>query len=147
MDDMELIHFEHITSHTGLQDYYPLVEEACRRISRQQDIVAFAPDVYAALLQGKAELYVGFRDGEAKGFFTCYTVEPPCSPPHLHVWHGYIRPGDPADGIVAAFEEIGRVAQAKGCSQIVFSTRRKGWARAATRLGLILRDYTFFRPV
>ncbi len=142
-----MIHFEHITSHTGLQDYYPLVEEACRRISRQQGFTAFAPDVYAALLQGKAELHVGFRDGQVKGFFTCYVIEHPCSPPHLHVWHGYIRPGDPADGIVAAFEEIERVAQAKGCSQIVFSTRRRGWARAAAKLGLILRDYTFFRPV
>lgn len=142
-----MIHFEHVADHAGLQDYYPLVEEACRRISRQQGFPAFAPDVYAALLQNKAELHVGFRDGEAKGFFTCYVIEPPCSPPHLHVWHGYIRPGDPPDGIVAAFVQIEQVARDNGCSQIVFSTRRRGWARAAAKLGLILRDYTFFRPV
>lgn len=142
-----MIHFEHITSHVGLQEHYGLIEEACVRISRQQGFTAFAPDVYAALLQGKAELHVGFRDGQVKGFFTCYVIEHPCSPPHLHVWHGYIRPGDAADGIVAAFNQIESVAKSKGCTQVVFSTRRKGWVRAAMKLGLILRDYTFFRGV
>jgi len=142
-----VITFEHVTSHHKLQQYYPLLEEACARLTARQDIRAFAPDVYAALLQGKAELIVGFRDGQLKGFFTCYPVEHPCSRPHLHVWHGYIRPGDPPDGLVAAFKEIEAVARAKGCVQIVFGTQRKGWAKVASRVDMTLRDYTFSKEL
>lgn len=142
-----MIHFEKVTTHLGLQGYYGLIEEACARITARQGFRAFAPDVYAALLQGKAELIVGFRDGVVKGFFTCYVVEHPCSPPHLHVWHGYIRPGDPADGLIAAFAELSKVALEKGCSQLVFGTRRKGWERAAKRVGMSLRDYTFSKQI
>lgn len=138
-----VIHFEHIHSHVELRGHYKLLEEACERISARQNAGAFAPDVYSALLQGKAELVVGFRNGEVKGFFTCYVVEHPCSAPHLHVWHGYIRPGDPADGLVAAFVKLEEVAKEKGCVQLVFGTQRKGWERVARRVGMTLRDYTF----
>lgn len=142
-----MITFEHLKTHDQLQTYFFLLDEGCRRISKRQGYLTFAPDIYHALLEGKVEMVVGFRDGVPKGFFIFYTMQPVLGPAQLFVWLGYIQPGDPEDGIVAAFEEIQRVAKEKGCSQVCFSTRRRGWAKVAERLGLHLRDYTFFFPV
>ncbi len=142
-----MIHFSRVTEIADLKKYYPILEEACSRITRRQSAEAFAPDVYAALLNGKAELVVGFRDGELKGFFTCYVIERPCGSRSLHIWHGYIRPGDPPNGLIAAFYELENVARQKGCTELVFGTQRKGWSKVAARVGMKLRDYTFQKDI
>jgi hypothetical protein len=142
-----VITFKQLTTHDDLQEYFPLLEEGCKRISRTQGFTTFAPDIYHALLQGKVEMVVGFRDGVAKGFFVHHTVQPAIGPAHFYVWLGFIRSGDPEDGIVAAFNEIERIAAERGCSQIVFTTRRRGWGKLAERVGMRLRDYTFFKGV
>lgn len=92
-------------------------------------------------------MVVGFRDGVPKGYFVYYTVSPVIGPAQMYVWLGYIQPGDPEDGILAAFREIEETAKSLQCSQICFSTRRKGWGKVAERVGMRLRDFTFFKGV
>lgn len=142
-----MITFEHIETHTMLQSHFKLLEEGCERISRRNGFETFAPDIYHSLLLGKTMLVVGYRDGVVKGFFVYYTVEPPIGPSQMHVWLGYIRPGDPADGILAAFQEIEKTAKMHGCSQICFSTRRRGWEKVMKRVGMRVREITYFKGI
>ena len=142
-----MITFEHLKTHDQLQTYYFLLDEGCRRISKRQGYLTFAPDIYHALLEGKIQMVVGFRDGVPKGYFVYYLVHPVIGPAQMYVWLGYIQPGDPEDGIIAAFDEIQKTAKEKACSQICFSTRRKGWGKVAERVGMQLRDFTFFKGV
>lgn len=142
-----MITFEPLTSHDQLQTYFFLLDEGCRRMSKRQGFLIFAPDIYHALLEGKVSMVVGFRDGVPKGFFVYYTTTPVIGPAQMYVWLGYIRPGDPADGIVAAFAEIESIAKSLNCSQLCFATRRKGWGKVAEKLGMQLRDVTFFKGV
>ena len=141
------IHFERLETHDQLQTYFFMLDEGCRRISKRQGFLTFAPDIYHALLDQKVHMVVGFRNGEPKGYFVYYTVQPVIGPSQMYVWLGYIRPGDPEDGILAAFNEIEVIAKEKGCSQICFATRRRGWEKLANRVGMRIRDYTFFKGV
>lgn len=138
MDFLKGIHFRHVVMPEQLREHYPLLEEGCTRAGG-----SFAPDVYMLIMQGTVDFIVGFRDGSPRGFFTCYPVEHPGEPATLHVWHGYIRPGEQSDGLLAAFAELRRVATARGCQRIAFRTKRKGWARVAKKLCLSLDSYTF----
>lgn len=138
--------FIKVTTQEKLQEYYPLIEDCCKRITRT-GFPAFAPDVYAALLTNKAQMTVAILNDVPIGFFTTYVVEHPCQPSQLHIWHGYIVPGQPKDRLGWGFDALGKLAKELGCSQLVFGTRRKGWAKHAHTVGMNLKEYTFFKGV
>lgn len=146
MGCIKLIDFIHVQSHQQLREFYWLLDEACINFNKhKQD--QFAPDVYAALQRGQAEMFVGRHNGIPKGFFTCYVTQHPLQKPMLHIWHGYIQPGGPPRYLQAAFDYMNDHAKSIGCEKLVFTTSRKGWERAVKRSKFEYANTTFERKV
>lgn len=137
--------FKHANSHELQREAYPLILEACEYISKS-GADCFAPDVYAAVTSGQVELVIGYRDDISRGLFTCYVTKE-YEKRQLYVWHGYIRPGSPSEYLIDAFTYLEQLAKERGCSEIVFSTTRKGWLRAIRKFGFELKQYTFSRKL
>lgn len=140
------ITFKHLRTHQDLRQYYYLLNEASDNFTRN-NVPTFAPDVYGALQRGQAEMVVGYDEGDAKGFFTFYTFQPPLGEASLYVWHGYIRPNVHPEYLKAAFDNVAAVAKENGCTRVVFGTVRKGWERVITKHGFKLDSVLYAKDV
>ena len=90
-------------------------------------------DVYMALRQGEAVLYVGSGDaGEYLGFLVLRLVATTHST-KMEIWCAYSATSTPA--MRRFLPHIQAVARNAGASGILFSSTRREWAAAARRLG------------
>lgn len=104
------------------------LEEGLDDVERHAPQTWTRADVYAALVNGSATLYLGFEDGEYRGFVILFP-ERHADCLHLVVWVIYGR---------GAFEQMPWLldrAREIGASHIAFCTRRPGFSRIAERLG------------
>lgn len=129
-----------------LRAYYPIIEEACERLSARERRDHFAPDVYRALMAGEGRGYVVLRDGEAVGFFAVQPTEDAECRPALQLWLGYARPGE-AGAFAAGLRECELVALDEGRSTLVLGTCRRGWLKRAPEFGFELREFLFEKQV
>lgn len=135
-----------ITAAADLREHYWLLEEACERLTAREGRLHFAPDVYAALMRGEAQLTLVVDGGEPVGLFTTYPVTT-LDAKALHVWHAYVRPGCGAEALRAGLTECELQAAEQGRDQLVFGTQRRGWLRLAPELGYELAGFKFTKEV
>lgn len=135
-----------ITSPQALRAYYPIIEEACERLSAREGRDHFAPDVYRALMAGEGRGYVVLRDGEAVGFFAVQPTGDADGRPALQLWLGYARPGE-YGAFAAGLRECELVALDEGRSTLVLGTCRRGWLKHAPEFGFRLREFIFEKQV
>lgn len=131
-----------ITSAADLREHYWLLEEACERLTAREGRLHFAPDVYAALMRGDAQLTLVLDDGEAVGLFTTKR-----NGEALHVWHAYVRPGADSETLKIGLSECELQAEEQGCARLSFGSRRRGWLRIAPTLGYELAEFKFTKEV
>lgn len=131
-----------ILDEATLRNAYPLIEEAAARLNGRESRGHFAPDIYHALLVGRARGFIVKSHGEPLGFFA---VEPcaDCSGNKaLNVWVAYARPGH--CGVVArGLDECRVLAAEAGVKRLVFRTQRRGWMKRAPEFGFQLQDFVF----
>lgn len=135
-----------VTSAEMLRAAYPLLDEACQRLTEREGRPHFAPDVYAELLAGKGKAFVVRSFDAPVGVFVVQPTADSNGAPALQLWIGYAVPG--ASG---AFEfglrECERMAAAEGRQTLVFGSCRRGWLRHAPRAGFELREFIFEKRV
>lgn len=130
----------------ALREHYWLLAEACERLTQREGRLHFAPDVYGALMRGEAQMLL-VEDSEPVGMVVAYPSETPAKEPALHVWLAYARPGSPAEVVAAGLRECETRAAEQGKSHLMFATQRRGWFRAAAKLGYELAELTYTKQV
>lgn len=125
-----------------LRDAYPLIEEAAARLNERESRGHFAPDIYHALLAGRARGFVIESCGEWVGFFAVEPGVDHTGGKALHVWLAYARPGHP-DAVARGLGECRVLATEEGARRLVFRTQRRGWMKRAPELGFQLQDFVF----
>lgn len=131
-----------ITSADALREHYWLLEEACERLTAREGRLHFAPDIYADLMRGDAQMTVLIEDRELVGLFTTLR-----NGDALHVWHAYVRPGAGREALRCGLAECEIQAGEQGCSRLTFGTQRRGWLRLAPMLGYELAEFKFTKEV
>lgn len=137
-----------IESVAMLRAVYPMLEEACQRISAREGREHFAPDVYARLVRGDARMTVIERSGEPVGLFvTAKGLDHNDLPTVLHIELAYVLPGQPDDVMWAGIAECQDQARDDKRTQLTFGTQRRGWMRLAPRYGYELKELIFSMQV
>ena len=131
----------------ALRDHYPIINEACERLSAREGRLHFAPDIYATLLRGGAKGFVLLRAGEAVGFFMVQGTADSEDRPALQLWIGYARPGTGDDVFETGMNVCESIAVAEGRVTFVFGTHRRGWLKRAPHYGFELKEYLFEKRV
>lgn len=97
-------------------------------------------DVYMALKQGHATLYMGENEGAYLGFLVLRLV-PTFHGARLDIWCAYSATKVPL--MRRFFPEIQKVARQAGAQAIGFSSAREEWQAAAKRLGFVTRQINY----
>lgn len=130
----------------SLREFYPLIEEACERLSSREGRDHFAPEVYASLRDGLGVGFVVLGDDGPCGFFAVQRTADSEDRPALQLWLGYARPG--AHGAFeCGLKECELIAMEEGRKTLVLGTRRRGWVKHAPRFGFELRELVFEKAV
>lgn len=130
----------------ALRDNYWLLDEACQRLTQREGRLHFAPDVYGTLMRGEAQMLL-VMDQEPVGLVVIYPSETPAKEPALHVWLAYARPGSSPDIVAIGLRECELRAAEQGKTHLMFATQRRGWFRAAKKLGYELAELTYTKQV
>ena len=130
-----------------LRLHYPILQEACERLTAREGRLHFAPDIYATLLRGAAKGFVLLRNELPVGFFTVQGTADSEDRPALQLWIGYARPGAGDDVFKAGLDKCEAIAAAEGRVTLVLGTHRRGWLKHAPRFGLVLKEYLFEKRV
>lgn len=97
-------------------------------------------DVYMALKQGHAALYVGENDGDYLGFLVVKLM-PTFHGSRLDIWCAYSASKVPL--MRRFFPEIQKLAKSAGALSIGFSSAREEWQTAAKRLGFVTKQINY----
>lgn len=135
-----------VDSAHALREHYWLLDEACERLTQREGRLHFAPDVYASLMRGDAQMLV-VMDTAPVGLVVIYPSQTPAKEPALHVWLAYARPGSSPEVVAAGLRECELRAAEQGKSHLMFATQRRGWFRAAAKLGYELAELTYTKKV
>lgn len=130
----------------ALREHYWLLDEACERLTQREGRLHFAPDVYGALMRGEAQMLL-VVDREPVGMVVVYSSETPAKEPALHVWLAYARPGASSEVVATGLRECELRAAEQGKTHLMFATQRRGWFRAAAKLGYELAEMTYTKKV
>ena len=139
--------FQRVEQVQDLRDHYSLIEQACERLNARAQRAFFAPDVYADLLEGRARAVLAFQGQRAVGFFATRPGTDSEGRPTLLVWLAYVVPGTPGDVLLAGMHLVEHIAKEDCLGSVVFATQRKGWLRAAAKLGYRLTEYRFEKVI
>lgn len=130
-----------------LRAHYPIINEACERLTAREGRLHFAPDTYALILRGGAKAFVLLREEMPVGFFMVQGTADSEDRPALQLWIGYARPGTGDDVFQAGLDKCEAIAVAEGRATLVLGTHRRGWLKHAPRFGLVLKEYLFEKRV
>jgi hypothetical protein len=97
-------------------------------------------DVYMAVKQGHATLYIGESAGEYLGFLVL-RLAPTFHGARLDIWCAYSATPRPL--MRRFFPEIQKIAKQAGAQAIGFSSAREEWQVAAKRLGFVPRQISY----
>ena len=116
---------------TELRNTWRFVRPGLEHILRKSPEWWIPEDVYTALSENKANLWLWMEANQAKGFVVGY----------LHgdtfiIWCAYGKPSD----IEKAFQEIEEMVRDK-CKRITFESWRQGWDKVARKLGFSPRGW------
>lgn len=140
------MHCERIETIGQLRESYWLIEQACSRVTEREERVHFAPDLYAAVARGEAQMLL-VVDQSPVGFLITFQGKTPAGEPALHVWMAYAVPGTGQDAIAFGMQEVDLMAAELGLRHVVFSTQRRGWLRRAQATGYQLAEFVFTKEV
>ncbi|MFV1943484.1 hypothetical protein VPH49_21970 [Pseudomonas luteola] len=133
-----------VSSMSELKRVYWLLDEACQRITQREGREVFAPDVYALLARGDARMTVVYRYEEPVGMFvSTRELSDDNLPTVLHLYLGYVIPGQPDDVMWAGIAASQDQAREEKRTLITFGTQRRGWMRLAPRYGYELKELVF----
>tara|TARA_R100001377_G_scaffold80746_1_gene59846 strand:+ start:762 stop:1205 length:444 start_codon:yes stop_codon:yes gene_type:complete len=102
-------------------------------------------DVYLALRNSSATLYMFYKKDEYIGFVVCSLIADPSGEPTLFVWATYQKPE--YNYVKAGFDFLDKLALEKNVQTIEFHTSRPGWAKTATANGFKLTSYVYKKEV
>lgn len=129
-----------------LRDHYWLLEEACERLTARENRLHFAPDIYAAVMRGDAQMTV-VVDEAPVGLMVTQPDRTPDNHAALRVWIAYAVPGAGSEALPTGMHEAELMAVEQGFGHMIFGTQRCGWLRRAKELGYELSEYTFTREI
>jgi len=131
--DDERLRFRHVPV-PELRSVWPALQYGLEVVRKANGEPWIAEDVYAALLYGRAALYVFENiDGELEGFGIFEVINFPFEfKPRLNIWIGWSKqPGQGWCGV----EVARKIARAAGLDSIVFSTTQdSGWTKRFRKL-------------
>lgn len=128
-----------------LQFVYEEIKEKLRYIVKKSDSDWVPADIYVALKNNKAELYVAYKEDDNVGFIITENHPNLGGGPTLFVWAAY---QDPKYGYTKnGFELLERLAEEIKADSIEFETSRPGWQKVAPKHGFKLVSYTYRRDL
>ena len=117
-----------------LRSVWPALQYGLEMVRKSNGEPWIAEDVYAALLHGRASLYI-FEDvnGDLEGFGIFEVIHFPSEfKPRLNVWIGWSK--HPAQGWIGV-TLAQKIARAAGLDSIVFATTQEsGWVKKFKKL-------------
>lgn len=131
LDDDRLT-FQHVPPQT-LREVWPTLQHGLDVVRKTNGESWINEDVYAALLHGRAALYVIYDGEEVEGFGIYEVLNFPYEfKPRLNIWIGWSR--NPAQGHLGV-ELSRRIARVMGIDSIVFSTTQENrWVEKFKKL-------------
>lgn len=111
-----------------LGEAWPIIEPGLLKITEHSFDPDFPAQIHAAVLAGGALLFMGTEPYQ--GFVILKQEQTYTGRRGLHVWGVYSEGADFSWHLA----EIEQIAREQGCTQVTFSSPRKGWARR-------LKDY------
>lgn len=103
-----------------------------------------AEDVYCALRNGTATLYLVVIDEEEAGFVVLRSIGG-FDGQRLHIWLLHARSG--VDVMAEFSDELDNIARSINASIITFGTTRRGWAKVAPRHHFTVRETVYQRKI
>ena len=128
-----------------LQFVYENIEEKLRYIIKKSYSDWVPADVYVALKNKEADLYIGYEKDKNVGFIVTSTQQNHGGGPTLYVWAAYQDPkcNYSKDG----FELLDGLAEQLKADNIEFQTSRKGWSKVAPKYGYKLTSYVYKKEI
>lgn len=124
-----------------LQFVYDEIEEKLRYIIKKSYSDWLPADIYVALKNKDADLYIGYKRDENVGFIVTSTQQNHGGGPTLYVWAAY---QDPKYGYAKnGFELLEKLASELQADNIEFQTSREGWSKVAPAHGYKLVSYVY----
>ena len=115
--------FYHVPPHR-LRDTWPDIRAAVEQVIAKTGERWLPEDVYCAIQDGKAVLYVGYEADEPRFVFV-NSPEDEWGRKVLRIWLAASLGGD----LQAAIDWVRGHARAYGFDQVTFASPRKGWAK------------------
>ena len=124
-----------------LQFVYEEIKEKLRYIIKKSYSDWVPADIYVALKNEEADLYIGYEEDKNVGFLVTSTQQNHGGGPTLFVWAAYQDPkcNYSKDG----FDLLDRLAENIKADNIEFQTSRKGWSKVAPKQGYKLVSYVY----
>ena len=133
---MEILRLE-----DDLQFVYEDIEEKLRYIVKKSYSDWVPADIYVALKNKEADLYIGYEKDKNVGFLVTSTQQNHGGGPTLYVWAAYQDPK--CDYSKDGFDLLDRLANQLHADNIEFQTSRKGWSKVAPKHGYELVSYVY----
>ena len=128
-----------------LQFVYEEIKEKLRYIIKKSYSDWVPADIYVALKNEEAYLYIGYEEDKNVGFIITSVQQNHGGGPTLFVWAAY---QDPKYGYTKnGFELLERLAEEIKADSIEFETSRPGWQKVAPKHGFKLVSYTYRRDL
>ena len=128
-------------SEDDLQFVYEEIKEKLRYIIKKSYSDWVPADIYVALKNKEADLYIGYEKDKNVGFLVTSIQQNHGGGPTLYVWAAYQDPrcNYSKDG----FELLDKLSKQIKADNIEFQTSRKGWSKVAPKHGYELVSYTY----
>lgn len=124
---------------------YQLIEYDLKRIKRKSYSDWIPADVYVALLNKQATLFMFYDSDNYVGFIVTSIIHDTNSKETLFVWASYQKPE--YNYTEVGFKFLDKLAYNKNIEAIEFHTSRPGWERVATKYGFELTSYIYKKEV
>ncbi|HEU4344744.1 MAG TPA: hypothetical protein VFU31_24580 [Candidatus Binatia bacterium] len=125
---MEAVELRYVTD---IREWWPVIKPGIERVLKRQEYDAFPEDVYLALRNGTAQLFVALVFNRYDGFVICRR-EDRVDGSYLFLWMAYTPTSGVADIV---FPKLREIAKSGGMKKIQFATSRKGWERLGADFG------------
>ena len=124
---------------------YETIESDLQVIRKKSYSDWIPADVYLALRNSNATLYMFYKEDIYIGFIICSMIADPGGEPTLFVWATYQKPEYNYNKV--GFTFLDKLALEKNVKVIEFHTSRPRWAKTATANGFKLTSYVYKKEV
>lgn len=116
--------------------------ESDQHVIRNKSYSDWIPaDIYLALRNKNATLYMFYETDKYVGFVICSLISDPGGEPTLFIWASYQKPEYNYREV--GFTFLDKLALEKNVKTLEFHTSRPGWARVARKHGFELTSYVY----